>query len=164
MKVQDVMTDDVQCCAPDTDLAAAAAMMWERDCGVLPVVEDGKLAGIITDRDICMALGTRDRPAHELTVRDVETTSVETCEPGDDLRHAMEIMRHGKVRRLPVVDELGTIQGIVSLNDIALRVDRTHDDELSYEQVMNTIKAVSEHRPHRQDASSLRQAAYAAAS
>ena len=149
MTVQDVMSVNVKRCSPDTDLAAASAMMWDHDCGALPVVEDGKLAGMITDRDICIALGTRDRPAHEVTVREVQTAKVEVCHPRDELHHAMEIMRRAKVRRLPVVNKEGELQGVLSLNDLALRVDHSHGGELSYEQVMNTIKAVGEHRSHK---------------
>ena len=164
MKVKDVMCSDVQCCVPETNLAAAASLMWDRDCGVLPVVENGRLAGIVTDRDICIALGTMDRPAHELTVRDISTKKVETCEPTDDLLHAMEVMRRAKVRRLPVVDKEGKVYGIVSLNDIALRADRGSAKELSYEQVMNTVKAISEHRPQKQPVSGQKQPAFAVAS
>jgi CBS domain-containing protein len=55
MKVRDIMTTDVKCCGLDTNLAAASELMWNNDCGVLPVLENGKLAGILTDRDICIA-------------------------------------------------------------------------------------------------------------
>lgn len=152
MQVQEIMTSDVQCCTPETDLATAAAMMWNHDCGALPVVADGQLAGMITDRDICIAVGTRDRLPRELTVRDAEATEITSCKPTDDVHHAMELMRSAKVRRLPVVDDSGAVQGLLSINDIALRVNRTHGDDLSYEQVLNTIKAVSEHRPQHQAA------------
>jgi CBS domain-containing protein len=147
MRVKDVMTANVQTCPPDTNLSRAAAMMWEGDCGILPVVEDGILAGIVTDRDICIALGTQDRLPHTVPVRDVETTDVATCEPEDDLRHALELMRRYKVRRLPVTDTDHHLKGIVSLNDIVLRADRAHPEELSYDEVVNTMKAVCEHRP-----------------
>jgi CBS domain-containing protein len=64
MKVQDIMTQEVQCCGPDTNLAAAAKMMWDSDCGALPVVNiEGHLLGVITDRDICRAAATRNKPA-----------------------------------------------------------------------------------------------------
>lgn len=145
MKVKDVMTEQVHCCTPDMNLAAVAELMWNNDCGMLPVKEGGKLAGVITDRDICIALGTRNVPARDVLVRDVLTADVESCGPDLDVHRAMELMRRAKVRRLPVVDDAGKIQGILSLNDIALRVNR-NDAELSYEQVLNTIKAIDEHR------------------
>jgi CBS domain-containing protein len=146
VRVKDVMTPDVRSCSPDTTLASAAAIMWEADCGVLPVVDDGKLTGVITDRDICIALGTQDRLPHTVPVRDAETTSVMTCAPDDELRHALEIMRDYKVRRIPVVDTDHHLKGIVSLNDIVLRADGKHANELSYEEVMKTMKAVCAHR------------------
>ena len=65
MKVHDVMTEHVQCCSPSTDLAAAAVMMFEGDCGVLPVVREHKVMGILTDRDVAIALGTRGKRASE---------------------------------------------------------------------------------------------------
>lgn len=146
MKVKDVMTEKVQYCTPAMNLAAVTEVMWNNDCGMLPVVEGGKLAGVITDRDICMALGTRNYPARDVLVRDVQTADVEVCEPENDVHLAMEKMRRAKVRRLPVINEAGVLQGMLSLNDIALRVQRTRGADLSYEQVLNTIKAINEHR------------------
>ncbi len=148
MKVHDLMNKEPQCCGPETNLAAAAELMWSHDCGVLPVVEDGKLAGIITDRDICIALGTRNRLAADMTVKDAATGEVQTCTPDDDIHTAMGIMRRAKIRRLPVVSDGGKLEGIVALNDLVLAADRKHG-EIDYEEVMNTMKAVSEHRSHK---------------
>lgn len=146
MRVQDIMTQEPKCCGLDTNLAAAAELMWNNDCGVLPVVDgDGKLAGIVTDRDMCIALGTRNRLAADTAVKDVATGEVQTCTPDDDAHTAMAIMRRAKVRRLPVVGEGGKLEGIVALNDIVVAADRKHG-AIDYEEVMNTVKAVSEHR------------------
>jgi len=164
MKVKEVMTERVQCCTPETNLAVAAELMWNNDCGILPVVDGGRLAGVITDRDICMALGTRNYPARDVVVRDVQTANVESCQPESDLQKAMEAMRRAKVRRLPVINESGVIQGILTLNDIELRVDRAHAADLSYEQVINTIKAIDEHRQHTGAAPAEGKSALAAAS
>ena len=69
MNVQDIMTSDVQCSGPDTNLAAAAHMMWDSDCGALPVLNvQGEVIGMITDRDICMATATKNKPPLEITV------------------------------------------------------------------------------------------------
>lgn len=141
MTVQEAMTQPVQCCTPDTNLAAAAAMMWNSDCGALPVVEDGHLAGIVTDRDICIALGTRDQPAHDLAVRDVETTKVLTCSTHDSLHHALELMRRAHVRRLPVVDSSGLLAGIITLSDIAVRGEKATRNE-----VVATIQALRQEK------------------
>ena len=153
MKVRDVMTDEPKCCGPDTNLAAATELMWTNDCGVLPVMEDGKLAGIVTDRDICMALGTRNcRPA-ETAVKDVATREVQTCEPDDDVHTAMAIMRRAKVRRLPVVED-EKLAGILALNDIILAAEHNHGAVVS-EEIMDTMIAVSEHRVNKPAASSV---------
>jgi CBS domain-containing protein len=145
MQIRDVMTDQLQCCAPDTNLAAAIEIMWNNDCGVLPVVADGKLEGIVTDRDICIALGTRDCAASDVAVRDVATTTVCTCEPEDDVYAAMEVMQTARVRRVPVVDRLGRLQGIITLGDLAHRIEREDGQALNQE-LMGTLKAVSARR------------------
>lgn len=141
------MTKEVKCCRLDTNLAAAAELMWTTDCGVLPVMDDGKLAGIITDRDICIALGTQNRPAAEVSAGEVATRDVQTCSPDADVHAAMAAMRRAKVRRLPVLEE-GKLEGILALNDLVEAVDRKRAD-IDYEEVMNTVKAVSEHRKHK---------------
>jgi CBS domain-containing protein len=145
MKVRDIMTPQPKCCGLNTDLAAAAELLWKYDCGVLPVVDDGKLAGIITDRDICIALGTRNRPAAEIAVKDVAARELQTCTANDDVSAAMAAMRRARVRRLPVVSADGKIEGIVALNDLVLAANRTRFD-IDYDEVMNTVRAVSEHR------------------
>jgi len=121
MKVQDIMTSDVQRCGPDTNMAAAAKMMWDSDCGALPVLNvQGHVMGMITDRDICMASATKNRPASDLTVWETVSGKVYTCHLSDDVRTALDIMKREKVRRLPVVDENGVLQGIVAMNDFVL--------------------------------------------
>ncbi len=148
MTIRDLMTEPVTACSPDTNLAAAVAIMWNEDCGVLPVVEDGRLTGILTDRDICIALGTRGVPAASILVREVAMTEVETCAPEWDLHSAMHVMRRAKVRRLPVVDDQGQLKGLIGINDIIRAADRK-GDPVDYEEVMNTVKAVSEHRQNK---------------
>ena len=150
MKVQDVMKETVKCCGPDTDLARAIALMWETDCGVLPVIVDGgKAIGMITDRDIAIALGTRNKPASDISVIDVMSAAAHTASPDDDIQDALKTMQKEQVRRLPVVNSDGALSGILCLNDIALQVvpsngkKKTH---LSYEDVVTTLKAICERR------------------
>lgn len=145
MKVREIMTKHPVCCDPGTTLAAATGLMWANDCGVLPVLDHGKLSGIITDRDISVALGTRNRLASELAVSDVAAHDVHTCSPNDDIHTAMATMRRAKVRRLPVVQDGADVVGLLSLNDLILAAERRHG-AIEYQEVMNTIKAVSEHR------------------
>lgn len=119
MLVESLMTRDVEVCRPDSTLADAAAVMWRRDCGVVPVVEDdGRVVGVVTDRDICMALSMRGQRAGEVRVAEVMAQGVETCTPVDDVREALEAMSRRQVRRLPVVDSRGHLVGILSVNDI----------------------------------------------
>ncbi len=150
MKVQDIMTREVQCCGPDTNLAAAAKMMWDSDCGVLPVLNvEGRVLGIITDRDICMSVATKNKPASAITVWETITPKAYTCRPSDDVRAALDIMKRERVRRLPVIDEDGVLQGMIALNDIVLHAGETkgrETPELSCEDVLRTLKAISAHR------------------
>ncbi|MDQ5838439.1 MAG: CBS domain-containing protein, partial [Acidobacteriota bacterium] len=119
MIVESLMTRDVEVCRPDSTLADAAAVMWRRDCGVVPVVEeDGRVVGVVTDRDICMALSMRGQRAAEVRVAEVLTGGVQTCTPVDDVREALETMARRQVRRLPVVDSRGHLVGLLSINDI----------------------------------------------
>jgi CBS domain-containing protein len=150
MNVEDIMTSDVQCCGPDTNLAAAAQMMWDSDCGALPVLNvQGQVMGMITDRDICMATATKNRLSSELTVWETVSGKAYTCRTSDDVHTAMDIMKRERVRRLPVVDEEGILQGLVSINDFILLAGETKGGRapaISCEDVARTPKAISAHR------------------
>ena len=81
MKVKDIMTGEPRACSLATNLAAAAALMLDGDCGILPVMEDGKLMGVVTDRDMYIALATRNKRASEISVGEVVQTPAYTCGP-----------------------------------------------------------------------------------
>jgi CBS-domain-containing membrane protein len=121
MKVAEIMCRPVETCTEETGLAAAARTMAEHDCGILPVVANGRLSGVVTDRDICVALGTRGRPVSDLCVRDVMSHHPVSCRTTDDVATALQSMAARLVRRLPVTDPAGDLVGIVSLDDVALR-------------------------------------------
>jgi len=141
MKVRDLMTSDVRTCRPETNLAEAVRDMWEGDCGALPVVNDeGRVTGMITDRDICIALATRGRSADRVAVREVTQGHVYTCLLDDDATAALHTMKAHQVRRLPVVDADGHIRGILSLNDVV-----THAGSASRTEVMSTMAGICEH-------------------
>jgi CBS domain-containing protein len=149
MKIKDIMTAEPRTCSPATNLASAAALMLDGDCGALPVVDGGKLVGIVTDRDLYIALATRDRRASEITVGEVAQTPVHTCGPDDDVQAALDAMKQHRVRRLPVEGFGGTIMGIVSMNDIVRsagpRAPVREGD------VMTTLQAICAHHqptPH----------------
>jgi CBS domain-containing protein len=120
MKVKDIMTTDLRICTPDTTLAEAADLMWQGDCGFLPVVDEGELVGVVTDRDMYVALGTRNARAADVRVGAVATTNLETCTPEDDVLAALAAMSRARVRRLPVVGFGNSLLGVLSLNDILL--------------------------------------------
>lgn len=120
MQIKDIMTGAPRTCSPGTNLAVAAALMLDGDCGILPVVDGGKLVGIVTDRDMYIALATRDRRASEMTVGEVAQTPVYTCGPDDEVQVALDTMRQHRLRRLPVAGFGGTVMGIVSMNDVVL--------------------------------------------
>lgn len=123
MKIKDIMTREPAICSRGTNLAAAAKLMLDADCGILPVVDDeSKLVGVVTDRDMYIALATRNRLASQVTVGEVARTTVFTCAPDDDVESALQTMRQHRVRRLPVAGFGGAVAGIVSMNDIVLAV------------------------------------------
>ncbi|HWT02097.1 MAG TPA: CBS domain-containing protein [Pyrinomonadaceae bacterium] len=148
MKVQDIMTADVEACGPESDLAGAAMIMWRKDCGSVPVVDaERRIVGMITDRDICMAVCTRNKLATELKVGEVISGKVYACAPDDDIRDALETMQSSQLRRLPVVDADGGLRGILSINDVVLHSSRGKSKKhISHRDAMETLKALSEHR------------------
>jgi CBS domain-containing protein len=121
MKIQDIMTKDPSCVTPDATVREAAQVMSRENVGMIPVV-DGRsakrLVGVVTDRDIairCVAEG-KDGTC---SVRDVMSADkLATCAEGDDVDSLMEAMRTEKVRRIPIVDERGSLVGIVSQADV----------------------------------------------
>ena len=121
MNVEAICTRAVRSCGQHASLAEAGNLMGEADCGALPVVDDvGKVVGIVTDRDLCLALSLTGRPAADLPLRILLHSEVHTCRLTDGVREALRTMRTHKVRRLPVVDGAGLLQGILSISDLAL--------------------------------------------
>ena len=89
MKVKDIMTSPVQYCGPEDNLSTIAKQMWDEDCGILPVVDDqGKVIGIITDRDICMSVATKNKLASDISVWETISGSVFSCHTDDELKDA----------------------------------------------------------------------------
>jgi len=144
MKVSDVMTRTPACCTPETNLGSAVEIFWNRRCGILPVVDSGeRVVSVITDRDICIALGTRNRLPGELTVGDVATQRAICCGADEDLRSALGKMAEAKVRRLPVVNTDGKLEGLLSMDDVVGRTSpkaMAKGNELTSEEVVSTLK------------------------
>jgi CBS domain-containing protein len=148
MKVQDVMTYDVQTCRPETNLAEAAMQMWKGDFGALPVVTAaGKVVGMITDRDICIAAATKHRDPANIRVKEAISGRVYGCSPDTDIHEALKIMQEKQVRRLPIIRaDDGRLAGILSINDAALKAQGGARAELSAQDVENTMRAICAHR------------------
>lgn len=114
-----LMTGSPATSAPTETLAQAVIRMWDLDIGWLPVVDAGRVIGVLTDRDACMAACTRGRRMDELTVASVMSQEVRTCMPQDSVQEMLALMRTHQLRRLPVVDGMGHLLGVVTLGDIA---------------------------------------------
>jgi CBS-domain-containing membrane protein len=153
MNISDICTQGVKSCSPKDSVATAAALMWECDCGAVPVLDGaGKLVGVITDRDICIAVATRRQYASEIPVGDVMSGMLVSCKYEDAAQEALRLMREHQIRRLPILDEAGHLKGMVSVNDILLAVEKLKvkaPKEALLQEVMVTLMAISQHRSPR---------------
>lgn len=153
MNVSELMTRGVLACSIDDTLEHAAQILWENDCGCLPVVDgDDHVVGMITDRDICMAGYTQGKLYAEIPVSSAMAKQVYGVTEGDLIATAEALMRDKQVRRLPVL-EGGKLRGIVSLNDLARHTVPTQSrksDGLSGDAIATTLAAISApHAPKR---------------
>ena len=150
MKVSDLMTQTPTYCLPDTNLGSATELMWNANCGFLPVVSvDGKVSGVVTDRDICVALGTRNRVAGDVTVAEVMSDKLYCCAPEDEIHLALETFGEARVRRLPVVARDGSLIGVLSIDDILSRAEARklgNEPELSTEEAIRTFRSIAQRR------------------
>lgn len=153
MLVEQLMNRPPITCGPNDSCHDAAGLMWEHDCGVLPVIDaDGHVCGMITDRDICMAAYLRSMPLHAMPVGDVMSRDVFVCRPGDPVGVAEKIMSQCQIRRLPVVDPAGQVVGVLSLNDLAREAEQEggrRKPDVSDVEVSRTLAAIS--HPRRQE-------------
>ncbi len=151
MNISQLMCRNVATCGPDESLAVAAGRMWGRDIGCLPVIgPEGRVVGVLTDRDVCMAAYTQGRALHDLVVSTAMSKEVFACAPNDGVIEAEETMRSWQVRRLPVLDSDGKLVGIVSMNDLAREAAREiggKGREVSPQEVTATLAAICEPRP-----------------
>ncbi len=150
MKVKDAMMGTPYYCQLDTNLGSVAELMWVGNCGFLPVVDaNGKIVGVVTDRDVCIGLGTRNRLPGDVTVREVMSNRLFACSPEDDVHVALRTMQEGAVRRLPVIVQNGTLVGVISVDDLLLRAEAPgigRQPELSTEEVARTCRAIDQRR------------------
>ena len=146
MMIENLMTSGPTTCSSSDHLATAAMKMWEDDCGILPIVDDGKLKGVITDRDIAMALAMKGGAATEVRVGEVITGQVFSCAPDDNVASALDAMAEHRVRRLPVVDK-GRLVGLVSLNDLVLEASSTAGKQKrpTFTRIVRSLQSICAH-------------------
>lgn len=151
MKIADLMKREVAACVAADSLREAARLMWENDCGCIPVVDaDRRVTGMLTDRDICMAAQFSSGSLGSLAVSTAMSKTVLACAPDEAPAAAIETMRRHQVRRLPVVDGGGRLVGILSLNDLAREAARTRGKkkrDVTPTQIADTLAEIGEPGP-----------------
>jgi predicted transcriptional regulator len=147
MKVKDVMVNPAVSCRADDMAHKAAGLMWEHDCGAVPVTDDqDSVVGIVTDRDICMGAYMRGVPLQQVPVAEVMAKKVFTCGPTDDLQSVEALMQSKQIRRVPVVDGNRRPVGMISLADIARHTARAKQKGGLEHDLSETLAAISSPR------------------
>ena len=143
MRARDIMTRDPQCLRREDTARRAAEVMRDKDCGVVPVIDDARrVIGVVTDRDLAIrVIGYGKSP--ETRLADVMTPSVKCCAADDDLRDVERKMAELQVRRIPIVDAGGRCLGIISQADIARAAGKS-DSAVSEEEIALVIEQISE--------------------
>ena len=137
MKVKDMMHKGVECVSPDTAINLIAKKMRDLDVGAIPVAANGKLVGMVTDRDITIRCVVGNETMSSIKAKDVMTSDVIYCRDNEDVEDAVRIMEGKQVRRLPVLNEAMQMVGMVSLGDLSHALPRDLTGEVA--------KAVSAH-------------------
>jgi CBS domain-containing protein len=141
MNISDLMSKNPRTVTPDTPVSEAAQLMKEEDIGMVPVVERvggaetrGRLVGVITDRDIAIRQVAEGRSS-DSPVRDVMSSGVRTATPSDSVESVMELMGREQVRRVPIVDERGSLVGVVAQADLARKAKNEGHVERTVERI-----------------------------
>ncbi len=150
MNISEVMTKNVKSCGQNDSLSYAARLMWENDCGCVPIVDgEGHVTAMLTDRDICMAAYTQNRPLSDMPVSSASSRGVFFARASDSVESAERLMQQKQVRRIPILDDDRRLIGILSLNDLA-RAQHTFGHKahngLSTDSIADTIAAIGESR------------------
>jgi CBS domain-containing protein len=144
MNVQDLMTRNLKTCSADHRLDCAARIMWENDCGVVPIVDqEQRVVGMITDRDICFAAYSQNRLLGHIAISTVAMKPVVTVRPHETAQHAEKLMQQHQVRRLAVTENGGRLVGLLSLNDLA-RASGRSPRELPGDEIAKTLAAIGD--------------------
>jgi CBS domain-containing protein len=152
MIVADLMTRNAASVRSGQTLATAAQVMWDCDCGAVPVIENvgERVIGVLTDRDICMATWSRDLPPSSIFVDEVMSRDLIQCSPQDTIHRVETLMRAKQIRRVPVVDSSQRLVGILSLADIARATSDSSalrsGEELSSKELATTLAGICRSR------------------
>ena len=151
MRVEQLMSRNIHTCDIEADLSRVAQLMWEHDCGCIPIVDaDDTLIGVITDRDVAMAAYMQGKPLAQICAADVMAKPVHTCRPDEDVSVAQKRMRDHQLRRLPITDSNGSLIGVLSLNDLALEASRERGPgvrpQVRAVDIAETLAVISRHR------------------
>jgi CBS domain-containing protein len=150
VRIEDIMTRDVRACSPDDTMGEAAQVMWENDCGCVPIVDDAqRVVGIITDRDLAMAAHLQGVALRDSRVSSAMARDVKCCSPRDTPAMVQAMMQQYRIRRVPVVDEQKRLLGIITLGDLAYAMSSQQTlggDGMTWTAIAHTLAAVSEPR------------------
>ncbi len=135
LRCRDIMTRDVTICSPESSLREVADKMEDDDVGSIPVVENGRLIGLVTDRDIVCRVIAEGRDTRTATAREAMTEDVVTCTPDESLHEAVHKMGEHQIRRLPICDPSGKLQGFISISDISLEAECDRELARALEQI-----------------------------
>lgn len=145
MKVSEIMTIDVGFCRAEDNLTKAAEIMWQKDCGVVPVVDaEKRVVGVLTDRDICIATATRNKKTSQIKAREMDFRAPVVCAAEDDVKDVLRRMRKYKVKRLCVTNADKELLGIISLSDILLKAG---EKKSVRKLIFSTLSAIAKPAP-----------------
>jgi CBS domain-containing protein len=138
MKCSEVMTDNPVCCLPNDSVSRAARVMRREHIGPVPVGSDERtkdLIGIVTDRDLAIKVVAESRDPNRTTVADVMTHTIVVCREDDDLSSAIAAMEEYQIRRIPVIDQGGRLVGVISQQDVTIRVHQPASTAVMIEEI-----------------------------
>lgn len=133
--VRDIMTKNVRTVSPDTPVCDVARMMRDEDTGIIPVVHDGRVLGVITDRDLATRVMAERKDINTTRATEVMSEDIHVCSPDDRLTEAVRLMGEENVRRLPVVDRDDRLKGMLSMTDVAREAEVDYALQEALEQI-----------------------------
>ncbi len=153
MYINEIMSIDVKTCMPDSNLQEVAGLMWNNDCGAIPVVNEQNIPlGVVTDRDVAMAAMLNQKPLWELTAAEViKEQNLCSCQQNSSLQECLTMMKEEGVRRVLVTNTDDTLAGIVSIGDVvaftgnSTSKSKKQPAQIKHEPVLSMLKRVSAH-------------------